>query len=310
MPSDQSKLGDKPRAKQARQWQATVELTRGAAIEDSPAFIVNHLGKTLATDDLNSIDLVALLPARTFVASRKKRNRPTRPYLYNRGHHIVVESETEGIEAHLLDRDPTVEQIVPQGVWVKCSIASLAERESPPRWGWYCADFLIRRPSGQLTAIEVKRNGLTFRPSPVSKLLAAADACRQHDLDFEIRAGLNRLEGMTFRQLHHGRRARYLTHHSHSQLRAAMSDAVSNGPRSFAELRSLGDPTVTATLIWEQIWHGILCLDWNRPIELSTPIRLHSPACADAGETSAWDFKCGPRRVDLLAEMQGWAASL
>jgi hypothetical protein len=299
----------KPKKRPAPLWNTTVDLPRGRDMEAAAPLYVRYMGKSVGTDSLAQFDFRGLQPGRTFVSGPKRRNKPTRPYLYNRGDHVLVESATEADEAHLLDRDPSVNWFVPQGVWVK-SFVPIGSPDKSPRWAWSCVDFLVQRTDGSVCAVEVKRRGWEFKPRTGAKLLATADACSTLGIDYELRTGLSRNEWMVFKQLHMGRRSNFLSHNEHDLVRESMIERARADSVTVGELRSLASPMVSAMLIWELLWHNRLCVDWGLPITSTAPLRLHSEACLRAGAQSAWDFRCGPHRVNHVDALRTWAASL
>lgn len=300
-------VSKKSKKRPAPLWNTTVELPRGRDMEGAAPLYVRYMGKSVGTDSLAGLDFKGLQPGRTFVSGPKRRNKPTRPYLYNRGDHVLVESATEADEAHLLDRDPSVNWFVPQGAWVKSFVRPIQRPETGPRWAWSCVDFLVQRNDGSVCAIEVKRRGWAFRARTGAKLLATADACNTLGIGYELRTGLSRNEWMVFKQLHMGRRSNFLNHEEHNLLRAFMIERARADSVTVAELRSLASPMVSAMLVWELLWHNTLCVDWGLPITSTTPVRLHSEACRRVSARSAWEFNCGPHRTDQIEALRSWA---
>jgi hypothetical protein len=258
---------------------------------EPPRAVINMDGRTMVTRDRD--DLVDALtsgvvrPAREFKSVVGDRHTPQIPFLARLGRQERVETNLERVNAHFLDRDPVVADLVPQGLWIE---------RSGGRPGWACPDFLVLRTDGSLVAVEVKTHKSFAHPGTRSRLRAVGAACLRLGMDYEVWCELTPVQRMMYeRQQSLDRVPPFATPppvHVDQEILWRAKDAT-----TFGALRASVDVGLADFLpaFWRLCWSGALCLDWERKFTASSVVRPHGPSCRGAGtRVTSWSGICGP----------------
>ncbi|MBA2726028.1 MAG: hypothetical protein H0U53_08565, partial [Actinobacteria bacterium] len=196
-----------PRSKAKPKWAPTVVRPSLTGRQSTPLMVLNVKGKTVCADHLDEVDLDKVRPARQFVGQATQRNKPSRLMLQRSGQMVTVESDTEGVLAHLYESDQRVRRIIAQPFWIQRELAPATGRDSTKRrTTWVCPDFLIEYENGALLTLEVKRAGFTLVDAAQRKYDSVGESCRQARTHYLLREGLSNREREVFYLLHLHRR--------------------------------------------------------------------------------------------------------
>lgn len=239
-------------------------------------------------------------PARVFKAVIGDRHTPQTPYLDRLGMQIQVETITETINAHLLDRDPAVAALVPQGMWIQRAGAHP---------GWACPDFLVLRTDGTIAAVEVKTHSGFAKISTRRKLGPVGAACHQFGMSYEVRCELIGEQSFLYARLFSLGRPPLPGSVNPAELQATIVRQA-RYPLPFSGLRAAVDATRADFMpeFWRLCWMGRICVDWEQRFTDASVIRAHGSGCSEGTRIAKWSGACGPNLEAYRYTRRGFVA--
>lgn len=287
-------ISSKSQKRRGAKWQSAVALPDGGRLlrdGELPRIVLNDCGAPSVTTDQAEIASAAIagriLPARVFKSRIGDRHTPQTPFLDRLGRHVQVETVTETPPAHLLDRDPGVVALIPQGLWV--------ERVGA-RSGWACPDYLVVTASSRVVAVEVKTHRSFTKYETRRKLAQVGAACLRAGMGYEVWCELSHDQKTLYDRVFALGRDRLDDDVHNSWLDDEIVGAA-DLPIPFGTLHASIDAPSADFLpaFWRLCWQGRLCIDWEKEFTDGALVRAHGDHCRKVGQrTTGWSAICGP----------------
>lgn len=190
------------------------------------------------------------------------RHIPVRAFSHTVGAYIELESGLEHDLLRLLDRDPSVEWLVPQPMRLSWSgIGRSNSRRHTP-------DLLSVDPQGGITVWDVKRPEAAASPRFTSIRDITESACHAHGWCYKVFTGLMPVHRHNLLWLHAYRRRPHWTSEYEEDLVSACTEGRPLGDLVMGE--SAGE---RLAVVWHLLWSGRLVIDMSERLTPATEVR-------------------------------------